>query len=180
MNTVSIKSALLAGALAAVGLAGLALPSQAQASTYFSLQIGPRAPLVEVVPVARPGYVWAPGHYEWRRGRYDWVGGHWLRARPGYVYAPPVWVERGGRWHYRGPSWNARPVRAHGPRPWGDRDHDGVRNRWDRDRDGDGVPNRWERRDRDHDGVRNRRDHDRDGDGVRNRHDRRPNDRHRY
>ena len=148
MNTVSIKSALLAGALAAVGLAGLALPSQAQASTYFSLQIGPPAPLVEVVPVARPGYVWAPGHYEWRRGRYDWVGGHWLRA--------------------------------HGPRPWGDRDHDGVRNRWDRDRDGDGVPNRWERRDRDHDGVRNRRDHDRDGDGVRNRHDRRPNDRHRY
>lgn len=31
-------------------------------------------------------------------------------------------------------------------RGWGDRDHDGVPNRYDRDRDGDGVPNRYDRR----------------------------------
>lgn len=77
---------------------------------------------------------------------------------------------------------------------YGDRDHDGVPNRYDRvynprwDRDGDGVPNRHDRHpdgrygygygDRDHDGVPNWRDrndgrgHDRDGDGVPNRRDR--------
>jgi hypothetical protein len=35
------------------------------------------------------------------------------------------------------------------PRPaagYGDRDRDGVPNRYDRDRDGDGVPNRYDRR----------------------------------
>ena len=31
-------------------------------------------------------------------------------------------------------------------RGWGDRDRDGVPNRYDRDRDGDGVPNRYDRR----------------------------------
>jgi hypothetical protein len=33
------------------------------------------------------------------------------------------------------------------PRPgYGDRDRDGVPNRYDRDRDGDGVPNRYDSR----------------------------------
>jgi hypothetical protein len=31
-------------------------------------------------------------------------------------------------------------------RGWGDRDRDGVPNRYDRDRDGDGVPNYYDRR----------------------------------
>jgi hypothetical protein len=30
------------------------------------------------------------------------------------------------------------------PRPYGDRDRDGVPNRADRDRDGDGIPNRYD------------------------------------
>ena len=33
-----------------------------------------------------------------------------------------------------------------GDRGYGDRDRDGVPNRYDRDRDGDGVPNRADRR----------------------------------
>ena len=39
---------------------------------------------------------------------------------------------------------------------------------------------RWSRGDRDHDGIANRYDHDRDGDGVPNRADRRPDDPRRY
>jgi hypothetical protein len=34
----------------------------------------------------------------------------------------------------------------HRERGWGDRDRDGVPNRYDRDRDGDGVPNYYDRR----------------------------------
>ena len=36
--------------------------------------------------------------------------------------------------------------RYHRERGWGDRDRDGVPNRYDRDRDGDGVPNYYDRR----------------------------------
>lgn len=88
--------------------------------------------------------------------------------------------------------------------PRGDRDRDGVQNRFDRDRNGDGrvdqrfrdpnrdgVPNRFDRdrngdgrvdnrfRDRDRDGIANRFDRDRDGDGILNRFDNRPNQRFR-
>ncbi|MEJ8812626.1 hypothetical protein WKW77_16190 [Variovorax ureilyticus] len=53
---------------------------------------------------------------------------------PGYRYVQPAPHGYGHdtRWEYR--------------RRWGDRDHDGIPNRYDRDRDGDGVPNRYDRR----------------------------------
>lgn len=133
MNTNSIPSLLLAAALAVGGVA--ALPSAAHAGAYVSVRVGPPAPLVEVVPAARPGYVWAPGHHEWRQGRYVWVRGYWVRERAGYAYAPAAWAQQGSQWVYQPARWNRR---AH---PMGDRDHDGVRNRWDRDRDGDGLRN---------------------------------------
>jgi len=43
-------------------------------------------------------------------------------------------VQHGDRWGYRAGNWSR-----------GDRDHDGIPNRYDRDRDGDGVPNRFDR-----------------------------------
>lgn len=66
--------------------------------------------------------------------------------RNGY-YAPPAvvvpappqyYAERDPRWHGHDRRWEHRGR--------GDRDHDGIRNRYDRDRDGDGVPNRFDRR----------------------------------
>ena len=62
-------------------------------------------------------------------------------------------------------------------RPYGDRDHDGIPNRYDRrndngawgDRDHDGIPNAFDRRND------NGRLGDRDHDGVPNAYDRRPN-----
>ncbi len=52
--------------------------------------------------------------------------------------------------------------------PWGDRDHDGIPNRYDRhndngpwgDRDHDGIPNRFDRHNNNRGGAWN--DHDRD------------------
>ena len=44
------------------------------------------------------------------------------------------------------PADNPRPQQPRYERgPGGDRDHDGIPNRYDRDRDGDGVPNRYDR-----------------------------------
>ncbi len=111
-----------------------------------------------------------------------------MQQRPGYAYVAPRWVERGnGQWYMVGGNWERGPN--------GDRDGDGIANRYDRDRDGDGIPNRYDNRGRnsdqwarnrfgpmgdlDRDGVRNRDDRDRDGDGVRNQRDRWPDDRRR-
>lgn len=75
--------------------------------------------------------------------------------------------KKGDRNHYRSNDYR-----------WGngDRDRDGIRDRYDRypsdPRNGRGIRRD---RDRDNDGIRNRRDRDRDGDGIRNRRDRFPN-----
>ena len=125
------------------------LPAATAAPVNVDIRVGPPAARYEAVPAARRGYVWTPGYWDRRGNRYAWVSGAWVRERPGYVYTQPTWVNEGGRYHFYRGAW-AR----------GDRDRDGVPNRFDRDRDNDGV--------------RNRNDRDRDGDGVRNRDDRRP------
>ncbi len=131
MTRPTLKPLLFAAALL-TGATGLALPTAAQAQAFVSVQIGPPPPpRFEVVPATRPGYVWAPGHYEWLHGNYVWRRGYWTTARPGYAYVAPTWVADGPRWVYHPGRWDRHPGQA-GPRPWGDRDHDGVRNRRDR------------------------------------------------
>ncbi|WP_408014840.1 thrombospondin type 3 repeat-containing protein [Rugamonas rivuli] len=100
--------------------------------------VAPPPPRYEAVPGPRVGYIWAPGYWDWRGNRHEWIGGSWISARPGYVYAQPHWVQRDGRWLREEARWERGP--------YGDRDHDGIPNRYDRDRDGDGVPNRYDRR----------------------------------
>ena len=114
----------LAAACATFSVAAVGAPS-------IDIRVAPPPPRHEVVPGARHGYVWVPGYWDWRRHRHVWVNGHWERARRGYVYRNPEWVQEGDRWVLRRGNW-AR----------GDRDRDGVPNRFDRDRDGDGIPNR--------------------------------------
>jgi hypothetical protein len=102
----------------------------------------PPPPRREIVPVDRRGYTWAPGYWEWRHNRYQWVSGRWLQDRPGYYYRAPTWVERGDRWVLVQGGWE----RGSRGRDGGDRDRDGIPNRYDRDRDNDGVPNRHDDR----------------------------------
>lgn len=179
-----MQSKKILGAVLAASLMGFGAAAQAQFSAIVS--IAPPAPLVEVVPAPRAGYVWAPGHYEWCGDQYVWVQGHWLTARSGFEYREPRWVQRAnGDWLLVGNTWERRG-------PEGDRDRDGIANRDDRDRDGDGIPNWRDDRpnrhaynkpnrnpyspnaDLDGDGIANRHDRDRDGDGVRNRRDDHP------
>jgi hypothetical protein len=181
-----MKRTLTLAALFALGAAAYApLPSMAQTDFRLVVSSAPPAPRYEVVPAARHGYVWAPGHWEWRSNRHEWVGGYWIAERPGYAYAAPAWVRGDGGWQYQPARWN--PYQR-------DRDRDGIpdryesrgygqqygaydRNQWrGHDRDRDGIPDRYERRrhDEDRDGIPNRYDRDRDGDGVANRYDRQP------
>lgn len=80
-------------------------PAITHAAVNVDIDIAPPAPRVEVVPQARHGYVWAPGHYEWRRRSHVWVTGHWIRERRGYHWAPDEWVQVGPRWHYAPGHW---------------------------------------------------------------------------
>jgi WXXGXW repeat (2 copies) len=128
-----LKQALIASSLAIASLGAFTAPA-ASAATSIYVQVAPPAPRYEVVPAPRRGQVWVPGHWEWNQRRYAWVGGYFVQARPGYHYAQPHWVQHGNRWGYERGGW-AR----------GDRDRDGVANRYDRDRDNDGVPNRHDR-----------------------------------
>lgn len=110
-----IKHSLLAAAIAAT-LGGIAVP--ASADTYVT--IAPPALRVEAVPADRPGYTWVPGYWNWNGRRHVWVAGTWVRARHGYAYTNPHWVERDGRWMLERGGWHR-----------GDRDGDGIPNRFD-------------------------------------------------
>lgn len=167
-----MKLPIALAALITIGAAFAPLPALAQPHISVIINTAPPAPIYERVPVARPGYVWAPGYWEWRGRRHDWIPGHYIAARPGYVYAPPSWHKRSGRWYMEPSRWDRGPHRGphHGPvhvrGPDRHDHHDRGRHHGRRDSDGDGV--------------RDKHDRDRDGDGVRNKHDRRPDNPYRY
>ena len=95
----------IAGTCIAAVLAAAALPASAQVEAGFFVNAVPPVPLVEVVPVPRVGFVWAPGYWDWRHGRYFWVAGRWERHRPGHVYYPVTWVRHNGH-YYRHGGWH--------------------------------------------------------------------------
>jgi hypothetical protein len=94
---------LLTALLVAAG--AIAAPALSTAGIVVDVDVAPPAPQVEVVPEARPGFVWAPGFWAWRGGNHVWVRGHWIRERPGYHWVPDAWVAAGPRWHYVPGHW---------------------------------------------------------------------------
>ena len=136
--------------LAATAVTAPALFTPAAAQVEFNVNIAsaPPPPRYEVVPAPRSGYIWAPGYWNWDGHRHVWAPGHWEVSRPGYVYVAPRWERyyEGGRerWRYHASRWDRGPN--------GDRDHDGIPNKFDR-RDDRGAYG-----DRDHDGIPNYRD----------------------
>ena len=119
--------AILAAASVTFSVSAVAAP------VVVDVRVAPPPPRYEVVPASRPGYVWVPGYWDWRGHRHVWVTGHWERARYGYYHRAPEWAHEGDRWVLRRGGWQR-----------GDRDHDGVPDRYDRDRDGDRVPNLYD------------------------------------
>src|SRR5262245_49866985 len=66
-------------AIPALAIAAFVTWGTATAQAQVEVVVGERAmpaPIVEVVPVARPGWSWVPGHWVWRRGAWFWVKGH--------------------------------------------------------------------------------------------------------
>lgn len=116
-----MKRILCAAAVALISTSAV-LPVQAFArDQVVVVRTAPPPPRHEVVPHARHGYAWAPGYWNWNGHRYTWVKGHWERERRGYAWARPEWREDGrGGWVLDRGGWRR-----------GDRDGDGVPNRYD-------------------------------------------------
>jgi hypothetical protein len=141
-----IKRKLMLGALAVTSIAMMPLTAPAAVDVY--VDIAPPAPRYEVVPPPRAGYVWQPGYWEFAGDRHYWRKGYWVRERPGYYWHPSRWENEHGRWVLRPGGWYRERYAYYDHRrgAYGDRDRDGVPNRYDRDRDNDGVPNRFDDR----------------------------------
>jgi hypothetical protein len=162
-----IKPTLYAAALLAVSSAAFApMPASAQVDVNLVIGTAPPPLRYESLPPPRYGYVWAPGYWNWNGYRHVWVSGHWLVERPGYYYVQPQWVQSNGHWVRHEGRWDRRG--------WGDRDRDGIPNRYDNHDNRNYGHDRGRRHDNDRDGIPNRYDRDRDGDGVPNRYDSRP------
>ena len=115
----NLRRFLLAG-LCGASLMGAAVPVVVNAAdVYFN--IAPPAPRFEAVPAQRRGYIWVPGYWNGRGNRHVWQSGHWERSRAGYAYIQPNWIQRDNRWQLERGGWRR-----------GDRDGDGVPNRFDR------------------------------------------------
>jgi hypothetical protein len=81
------------------------VPTLVSAGVGIDINIAPPAPRIEEVPVARPGYVWAPGYWDYRGRAHVWVPGRWRGERRGYHWAPDRWDRRGERWHHERGHW---------------------------------------------------------------------------
>jgi len=115
-------------AAAAISLPALTVPAlvtPAAAQVNISIGTPPPAPIYEVVPAPRAGYVWAPGFWRWEGGHHVWAKGHWMAERRGYSWVPDRWEHTNGSWHHAEGHWNRMAA-------MGDRDHDGVPNAYDR------------------------------------------------
>lgn len=138
----SMRTVLTALAAAAVSTSALVAPATltpaAQSGLNISIGSPPPAPVYEVLPAPRSGYVWAPGYYRWEGGRHVWAPGRWMGERIGYRWVADRWDHGSNGWHHVAGRWdrngNGIPDRyEHRAErgPWGDRDHDGVPNAYD-------------------------------------------------
>jgi len=86
MNFIRLSQrAMLATALAASALAGLAWAPAANAQVMV---LRPPPARYDAAPrYYRPGHAWHAGYWGWARGRYVWVPGYWVA---GPVYAAPM------------------------------------------------------------------------------------------
>ncbi len=103
-KTVLIHRVLLVGVWMAASAMTVA-PAVSMAQVGISVDIGPPAPRVEVVPPPRVGFVWAPGFWAYRGHRHVWVTGHWMHERRGYHWAPAHWDQNGPHWHFVPGHW---------------------------------------------------------------------------
>jgi hypothetical protein len=65
-----------AAAISAPAMMAPAIVTPAAAQANLEVSIGMPAP-VEIIPAARPGYLWQAGYWRWDHGHRYWERGRW-------------------------------------------------------------------------------------------------------
>jgi hypothetical protein len=121
---------ILCGAAAILISTAAFMPAQAMAQGYSVIvRTAPPPPRQELVPAPRRGYEWAPGYWNYSGNKHKWTAGHWERVHAGQRYQRPEWQQTSNGWRLNKGGWQRNSPAANGPR--GDRDGDGVPNRFD-------------------------------------------------
>jgi len=75
-------------------------------ATNFYVRVGPPAPIYQVRPPLRRGFVWQDGYYRWSGNRYRWVGGRYVRPPfAGARWRPGRWNNSRHGWYWTGGRW---------------------------------------------------------------------------
>jgi len=69
------------------------------------IEIAPPPGRIEIVPVQRHGYTWAPGYWGWQKNRHVWVNGHSMPTRSGYAWTSDRWNQLDGRYQFQPGRW---------------------------------------------------------------------------
>jgi hypothetical protein len=83
-------------------------PMAAPLPPEHEIAMAPPAPVIEIVPSARVGYIWIGGYWGWAGHRHVWVPGRWVNERPGYIWIPERWDRHGRGWHFESGRWDVR------------------------------------------------------------------------
>ena len=108
----TIRNKLLLCSLIALSAANA--PAISAVNIGVEIGVPPPAARIEVVPPARPGFVWAPGYWGWEGNRHVWIEGRWLETRPGYHWVPERWVPRGRHHRFEPGRWEREEHRGRG------------------------------------------------------------------
>src|SRR5689334_13581850 len=104
------RSVLISLAAAAISLPALTVPALVSPAAAQGLNIyvgsAPPAPVYEVAPAPRSGYVWAPGYYRYDNSRYVWTSGRWMAERPGYRWTNDRWEYGSNGWYHVAGRWD--------------------------------------------------------------------------
>jgi|SRR5277367_2287785 len=96
-----MRKALLIAACLGAGAAG----SAGSAFAGPDADVAPPPMREERAPVARDGYVWAPGYWEWTGHSYSWVAGRFLFEHRGAHWVPDRWDQAGSHWQHVNGHW---------------------------------------------------------------------------
>lgn len=88
-----------------VAASAVAMPAMARVDVSVMIGVPPPAPVVEVVPAPRSGYVWVPGYWGWHGDRHIWIRGRWVVERSGHYWVADRWVQDGPRWRLEHGHW---------------------------------------------------------------------------
>ena len=95
---------LLLGIALSIGAGVIPLGARA---AFVEVATAPPPPRYEVVPEARPGFIWVSGYWGWSGSEHIWVNGQYVPERLHHHWVSARWEHRGPHWYFDDGRWEA-------------------------------------------------------------------------